>query len=172
MKAQEPAQAVPLYQQLLRKQPRSEAMWRGLFMAEAQAGQAKAAHCDGAEVSGERWRGSVKKDPIYLRTLAMAYEDLGDGAEAERLLVEAINLHYPPGQEKVRTDTLLQYAQTLGQNRHYRAGGGGVSGDAEPRSGERERVAGTGVAAAPDGARSGSDHDGGADAAARRTTKR
>ena len=49
----------------------------------------------------------------------MAYEDLGDGPEAERLLLEAVNLHYAPGQEKVRTDTELQYAQTLGQNRRY-----------------------------------------------------
>jgi tetratricopeptide (TPR) repeat protein len=118
MKAQEPAQAVPLYQQLLRRQPRSTAVWRGLFMAEAQAGEAKAAIATAQKFPVVLGR-SVKKDPIYLRTLSMAYEDLGDGAEAERLLLEAINLHYAQGQEKVRTDTMLQYAQTLGQNRHY-----------------------------------------------------
>ncbi|HEX3985463.1 MAG TPA: cellulose synthase subunit BcsC-related outer membrane protein [Acidobacteriaceae bacterium] len=118
MKAQEPAQAVPLYQQLLRREPRSEAMWRGLFMAEAQAGQAQAALATAQKFPVALAR-KVKRDPIALRTLATAYEDLGDAAEAERLLVEAINLHYAPGQEKVRTDTLLQYAQTLGQNRQY-----------------------------------------------------
>ncbi|HEY1807538.1 MAG TPA: cellulose synthase subunit BcsC-related outer membrane protein [Acidobacteriaceae bacterium] len=118
MKGQEPAQAVPLYQQLLRREPRSAVLWRGLFMAEAQAGQAQAALATAQKFPAALAR-SVKKDPIVLRTLAMAYEDLGNGAEAERLLVEAINLHYPPGQEKVRTDTLLQYAQTLGQNRQY-----------------------------------------------------
>ncbi|MGA7523262.1 MAG: cellulose synthase subunit BcsC-related outer membrane protein [Acidobacteriaceae bacterium] len=118
MKAQEPAQAVPLYQQLLRRQPRSLEMWRGLFMAEAQAGQAQAAIATAQKFPTALAR-RVKKDPIYLRTLSTAWEDLGNQAEAERLLVEAINLHYPPGQEKVRTDTLLQYAQTLGQNRQY-----------------------------------------------------
>ena len=118
MKAQEPAQAVPLYQQLLRREPRSEAMWRGLFMAEAQAHQAQAAIATAQKFPAALAR-NVKKDPIYLRTLAMAYEDLGDGAEAERLLVEAINLRYAPGQEKVQTDTELEYAQTLAQNRHY-----------------------------------------------------
>jgi len=118
MKAQEPAQAVPLYQQLLRREPRSAALWRGLFMAEAEAHQAQAAIATAQKFPVALAR-SVKKDPIYLRTLAMAYEDLGNGPEAERLLVEAINLHYPPGQEKVRTDTELAYAQTLGQNRRY-----------------------------------------------------
>ncbi|MGB7167447.1 MAG: cellulose synthase subunit BcsC-related outer membrane protein [Acidobacteriaceae bacterium] len=118
MKAQEPAQAVPLYQQLLRRQPRSEAMWLGLFTAEAQAHQAQAAIATTQKLPTALAR-RAKKDPIYVRTLALAYEDLGNGAEAERLLLAAINLHYAPGQEKVRTDTLLQYAQTLGQNRHY-----------------------------------------------------
>ncbi|MGA8529157.1 MAG: tetratricopeptide repeat protein, partial [Acidobacteriaceae bacterium] len=118
MKAQEPAQAVPLYQQLLRREPRSEAMWRGLFMAQAQAGQGQAAIATTQKFPTALAR-RVKKDPIYLRTLSMVYEGLGNGPEAERLLVEAINLPYASGQEKVRTDTLLQYAQTLGQNRHY-----------------------------------------------------
>ncbi|HEX3660422.1 MAG TPA: cellulose synthase subunit BcsC-related outer membrane protein [Acidobacteriaceae bacterium] len=118
MKGQEPAQAVSLYQQLLRREPRSAALWRGLFMAEAQAGQAKAAIATAQKFPVALGR-QARKDPIYLRTLSTVYGDLGDGAEAERLLVEAINLPYAPGQEKVRTDTLLQYAQTLGQNRHY-----------------------------------------------------
>lgn len=118
MKAQEPAPAVPLYQQLVRRQPRSAAMWRGLFMAEAQARQAKAAIATTQKFPTALAR-SVRNDPIYLRTLAMAYEDLGDGAQAERLLLEAIHLRYLPGQEKIRTDTLLLYAQTLGQNRHF-----------------------------------------------------
>ena len=41
MKMQEPEQAVPLYRQLVHKQPRSAAWWRGLFMAQVEAGQGK-----------------------------------------------------------------------------------------------------------------------------------
>jgi tetratricopeptide (TPR) repeat protein len=118
MKMQSPEDAVPVYRQLLKRQPRSAAWWRGLFMAEAQAGQGKAAIGTVGQFPAAL-KASVAKDPVYLRTLATAYVAAGQDAQAQRILQQAINLKYPAGEERVRSEITLQYAGLLAQDKSY-----------------------------------------------------
>ena len=118
MKMQQPEKAVPVYQQLLRRQTRSAAWWRGLFMAEVEAGRARAAIATARQFP-PAVSGSAGKDPNYLRTLARAYAENGQDAEAQRVLLQAINLHYPASQEPIRTEITLQYAALLAKDRNY-----------------------------------------------------
>ncbi len=118
MKMQQPEQAVPLYQQLVRRQPRSVAWWRGLFMAQAEAGQGKAAIATAAQFPAAL-RNSSARDPEYLGMLAQAHLALGQDAEAQRVLLQAMNLHYPAGEERIRTEITLQYAAVLAADKNY-----------------------------------------------------
>ena len=118
MKMQSPEDAVPVYQQLLKKQPRSAAWWRGLFMAEAQAGQGKAAIGTAGQFPAALKAG-VAKDPEYLRTLATAYVAAGQDAQAQKILQQAMNLKYPAGEERVRSEITLRYAGLLAQDKSY-----------------------------------------------------
>lgn len=118
MKMQQPDLAVPLYQQLLKKQPRSAAWWRGLFMAEAEAGQGKAAIITEGQFPAAL-KSSVAKDPDYLRTLAKAYAAAGQDAQAQKILLQASNLKFLPSQERIRTEITLQYAALLAQDKNY-----------------------------------------------------
>jgi tetratricopeptide (TPR) repeat protein len=118
MKMQQPDLAVPLYQQLLKKQPRSAAWWRGLFMAQAEAGQGKAAIATEGQFPAAL-KSSVAKDPDYLRTLARAYVSAGQDAQAQKILLQASNLKFLPSQEPIRTEITLQYAALLEQDKNY-----------------------------------------------------
>ncbi len=118
MRMQQPDLAVPLYQQLLRKQPRSAAWWRGLFMAQSQAGQGNAAIITAGQFP-PALKSSVAKDPEYLRTLAQAYTAVGQDAQAQRILLQAMNLRYPAGEERIRNEITLQYAALLAQEKNY-----------------------------------------------------
>ena len=118
MKLQEPEQAVPVYQQLLHRQPRSAAWWRGLFNAQTEAGQGK----DALKTAGEFPLGLKKdlaRDPDYLRTLARAYEADGQDAMAQKTLAQAMNLHYAANQESVRVAVTLQYAALLAKDKNF-----------------------------------------------------
>lgn len=118
MKMQQPAQAVPVYAQLVKKEPRSAAMARGLFMAEAQAGDAKAALATTRQFPAAL-ASNLARDPEYLRTLASVYVLSGQDAEAQKTLLQAVNLHYPPSAASLRTELMLEYAALLGQDREY-----------------------------------------------------
>ncbi len=118
MKVQEPEQAVPVYQQLLRRQPRVAGWWRGLFNAQTEAGQGKDALKTASEFPLALKR-SVANDPDYLRTLARAYEADGQDAMAQKTLAQAMNLHYGADQEKVRTEVTLQYAALLAKDKDF-----------------------------------------------------
>jgi tetratricopeptide (TPR) repeat protein len=118
MKMQLPDQAVPVYQELLKKQPRSAAWWRGLFNAEAQAGQGKAAIATEGEFPAAL-KASVAKDPDYLRNLARAYVAVGQDAQAQKILLQAMNLKYAVGEERIRNEITLQYAALLAQDKNY-----------------------------------------------------
>lgn len=118
MKRQEPGEAVPYYQQLVKKQPRSGAMWRGLFMAEALSGDGKAAIATTKQFPAGL-RANLGRDPDYLRTLATAYVSAGQDQEAQRILLEALGLKYPVSQELMRTQILLQYAALLAHDNEF-----------------------------------------------------
>ena len=118
MRMQAPELAVPVYQALLHRQPQSPAWWRGLFNAQAQAGQGRDAILTGNKFPPSLKR-SVARDPDYLRNLARAYVAAGQDAQAQKTLVQAMNLKYPAGEEKLRTDITLQYAALLAQDKEY-----------------------------------------------------
>jgi tetratricopeptide (TPR) repeat protein len=118
MKRQEPGLAVPYYQMLVKKQPRSAAMWRGLFMAQALSGDGKAAIATTKQFPAGL-RASVARDPDYLRTLATAYVAAGQDAEAQHLLLQALALKYPVSQELMRNQITLQYAALLTQDKEF-----------------------------------------------------
>jgi tetratricopeptide (TPR) repeat protein len=118
MRMQEPEQAVPLYQQLVRRQPGLAASWRGLVMAEAEEGQGKAAIATSRQFPPAVSR-SAAEDPEYLSALARAHVEAGQDAEAQRILVQAMNLHYAANQENLRNEITLQYAALLGQDKNY-----------------------------------------------------
>jgi tetratricopeptide (TPR) repeat protein len=118
MRMQTPDLAVPVYQVLLHRQPQSPAWWRGLFNAQAQAGQGRDAILT-ANKFPSALRKSVARDPDYLRNLARAYVAAGQDAQARTLLVQAINLKFPAGEEKIRTEITLQYAALLAQDKDY-----------------------------------------------------
>jgi tetratricopeptide (TPR) repeat protein len=118
MKMQQPAQAVPVYEELVRKQRRNGALWRGLFMAEAQAGQAKAALATARQFS-PALTSTLAKDPDYLRTLASAYVLLGDDRQGQKILLQALSLRYPPSLARVKSEIMLQYAALLIADRDY-----------------------------------------------------
>ncbi len=118
MKMQEPAAAIPYYEQLLHHQPGSEAAWKGIFMARAQAG-------DSAEAIAltRRFPLSVRRDvihdPDYLRTLASAYSNLGQDAEARQVLANALRLPQMVTAGSMRSETRLQFAGLLAQDKQY-----------------------------------------------------
>jgi len=118
MKLQEPEQAVSVYQQLLHRQPRAMAWWRGLFNAETEAGQGR----DALKTAGEfplALKKSLARDPDYLQTLARAYEADGQDAAAQKTLAQAMNLHYAANQESVRVAVTLQYAALLAKDKNF-----------------------------------------------------
>ena len=118
MRMQAPDLAVPVYQALLHRQPNAPAWWRGLFNAQAQAGQGR-----DAILTENKFPPALKKavvrDPDYLRNLARAYVAADQDAQAQKTLLTAINLKYPAGAEKLRTDITLQYAALLAQDKDY-----------------------------------------------------
>ena len=118
MRMQAPDLAVPVYQALLHRQPQSPAWWRGLFNAQAQAGQGRDAILTENKFP-PALKKSVARDPDYLRNLARAYVTAGQDAQAQKTLVQAMNLKYPAGEEKIRTDITLQYAALLAQDKDY-----------------------------------------------------
>ncbi|HEX4067740.1 MAG TPA: cellulose synthase subunit BcsC-related outer membrane protein [Acidobacteriaceae bacterium] len=118
MKRQEPGLAVPYYQTLVKKQPRSAAMRRGLFMAQALSGDGKAAIATTRQFPAGL-RASLARDPDYLRTLATAYVAAGQDAEAQHLLLQALALKYPVSQELMRNQIMLQYAGLLAQDKEF-----------------------------------------------------
>jgi tetratricopeptide (TPR) repeat protein len=118
MRMQTPDLAVPVYQALLHRQPASPAWWRGLFNAQAQAGQGRDVILTQNKFP-PALKKSVARDPDYLRNLARAYVAAGQDTQAQKILVQAMNLKFPAGEEKIRTEITLQYAALLAQDKDY-----------------------------------------------------
>ena len=122
MKAGQPGAAVPYFQQFVHVKPGPES-WRGLFLAQFQAGDAPAALATERRLS-PAIRTQLMRDPEYLRTLASAYTAVGRDADAQRVLQSALNLPFPAGAHGLKADTQLQYASLLLQaNRVDQASG-------------------------------------------------
>ncbi|MEZ2346354.1 cellulose synthase subunit BcsC-related outer membrane protein [Terriglobus sp. RCC_193] len=116
-KAQQPEPAVSAYQEYIRLKPQAIEGWRGLFMAQYQAGHAAAA-LDTERRTPQSIRTQLMRDPDYLRSLASAYSAVGRDADAQRVLRSALDLPFPAGAQGLKADTQLQYASLLLQANH------------------------------------------------------
>ncbi len=110
--------AAMAYDELLKVQPGSTAAWRGLFLAYARDNQNQKAIAIAARFPAGV-KAAVAKDPDYLRTLAGIYQATGRGADAQRVLAQALALPFPEGGATLKADTKLQYAGILMQAKRY-----------------------------------------------------
>ena len=118
VKEQQYPQAAAVYQQLLHIQPKSSDGWRGVFLAEARAGQNDKALATMTAFPAPV-RAALLKDPDYLRTLAGIYQAQGRTAESEHVLAQALALPFPKNAGSLSADTRLQYAGLLMAARRY-----------------------------------------------------
>ena len=123
LKAQQPGPAIPYFAAYAKLKPQAAHAWRGLFLA--QYGSGDAAHA----LETERMipaapRAELMKDPLYLRSLAMAYTSVGRDADSQRVLKMALQLPFPSDLRGMEVETQLQYAGLLQQaNRLDQAAG-------------------------------------------------
>lgn len=114
MKAADPEQAIGVYQNLVKAQPKSLSAWRGLFAAEAQAD-----HPARAIATMQKFPAPVRtklaSDPQFLQNLAALYTTMDQPAKARQALAKALNL---PGNQSMKTR--LQYAGLLVSDGDYR----------------------------------------------------
>lgn len=114
LKARQNEAAVQIFDRYTKVRPTAPAAWRGLLMAQYNAGDAP-----GALLTERRMPHTVSsqlmKDTDFLRTLASAYTAVGRDADAQHVLKTALELPYPSGATGLRIETQLQYAALLQQ---------------------------------------------------------
>jgi len=115
LKAQQPEAATPIYAQYVKLKPSDPAAWRGLFMAQYQAGHPQAALETEKRIPATV-HAQLMKDPDFLRTLASAYSAVGRDADAQRVLKGALDLPFPADGKGLKAETQLQYAGLLQQS--------------------------------------------------------
>ncbi|MFC5864752.1 cellulose synthase subunit BcsC-related outer membrane protein [Acidicapsa dinghuensis] len=117
-KNQQYSQAIAIYQQLLKSQPRATDAWRGLFLSYARAGQNQQALSLMARFPASV-KAAVNRDPDYLQTLATIYQAQGRDADAQRVLAQALALPFPDNGANLKNGTRLQYASILMAAKRY-----------------------------------------------------
>ncbi len=117
LKAQQPEAAIPYFAQFTKLKPNAAHAWRGLFLAEAGAGNAAAALAT-EQAMPSSVRAELAKDPLYLRSLSSAYASVGRDADAQRILRAALDLPFPADTRGLEVETELQYAGLLQAANH------------------------------------------------------
>jgi tetratricopeptide (TPR) repeat protein len=117
LKAQQPGPAVEVFERYVKLKPTAPAAWRGLFMAQYNAGNAPQALLTERRIP-TTVRTLLMRDPDFLRSLASAYSSVGRDADAQRVLHSALELPFPPGARGLQAETQLQYASLLQQANH------------------------------------------------------
>ncbi len=110
--------AISTYQQLLRMRSASADTWRGLFLAQAQAGQSSAA-LDTMRRFPPSARAALNRDPVFLQALSGLYQSQGQTSLAQSTLARALSLPAAPGDSALHMGTELQYAGLLVQAQQY-----------------------------------------------------
>lgn len=118
MKGQQYSEAASVYERLTRTPGAAQTAWRGMFMAQAQAGNAQAALAVTRRIPAAV-RAGLLQDPEYLRALASVYSAAGQDAEAQQVLAQALKLPFPENGRAMKADTRMQYAGLLQQSKHY-----------------------------------------------------
>jgi tetratricopeptide (TPR) repeat protein len=123
LKAQQPQAAIPVFMAYVKVKPEAPHAWRGLFLAQAGAGDAPRA------LQTERQfpvpvRAVLVKDPLFLRALASAYSAVGRDADSQRVLRSALELPFPADAKGMEADTQMQYGSLLQQANHLEQAAG------------------------------------------------
>ena len=117
-KEQKYPQAAGVYEQLIKVQPNNLDGWRGLFLSYARDHQNQKALAT-AEHYPPRVRLALERDPEYLSSLAGIYQAQGRGADAQRVLAQALALPFPDNGTGLKAGTRLQYAGILMEAKRY-----------------------------------------------------
>jgi tetratricopeptide (TPR) repeat protein len=123
MKAGQPAQAISVFERMVKAHSASTEAWRGLFIAQIQATQYSAA-LDTSRHFPPSVRDQLAQDPEYLRNLAQAYTSTGQDAEAQRVLAQALTLPFPDNGRNMKAGMRLQYAGLLVDGKRYEQAAG------------------------------------------------
>lgn len=123
LRARQNTEAAQMYTRWIKVQPGSVPAWRGLFTAQAQAGQPQQALATSRRFPGPV-QATLEADPEYLLTLAAAYRAAGDNARAGQTLDQALNLPFPDGGRKMTAELRMQYAAVLAATRRYQQAAG------------------------------------------------
>jgi tetratricopeptide (TPR) repeat protein len=111
-KAQQPAAAMPLFERAIAADATSALGWRGLFIAQVQAGNAPL-----GLATAKRFPAAVQSqlagDPLFLLSLASAYSAVGQTADAQKTLESALKLPFTADARPLKSAIELQLAVLL-----------------------------------------------------------
>jgi tetratricopeptide (TPR) repeat protein len=112
LKAQQPAAAIPIFEQVVEADPSGADAWRGLFVAQYETGQASLALATDQHIPLAAHT-QLMSDPLFLRALASAYSAAGRDRDAQTVLASALELPFPADAKGLKLDTQIQFAGLL-----------------------------------------------------------
>ena len=112
LRAEQPVAAEPYFLQFVKLKPAAPHAWRGLFLAQMGAGETARALATERAIPAAP-RAELARDPLFLRSLASAYQAAGREADAQRVLKMALDLPFPADARGVELATQQQYADLL-----------------------------------------------------------
>jgi tetratricopeptide (TPR) repeat protein len=116
-KAQQPGPAAPLYERAVQANPASIEGWRGLFLAQVEAGNAPLALATDKRIPSAI-HVQMMRDPAYMRALASSYSAVGRDPDAQKTLEAALQLPFAADAKKVKADMQVQLAGILLASNH------------------------------------------------------
>jgi tetratricopeptide (TPR) repeat protein len=117
LKAKQPESAIPLFEHAVQAQPQSVEGWRGLLIAQDQAGHASVSLATVKRIP-EKVRDQLMHDPLFLQSLASAYASMGQSSEAETALQTALKQPVPADAPGLTANLQMQLGALLGSENH------------------------------------------------------
>ena len=112
LKEQQPQLAVPLFERAAAAQPASAEAWRGLLIAQSQAGSGSLALAT-AQRTPAAVQAQLQNDPRYLQVLASVDSAAGRSGDAQKALDHALGLPLSADAKGLKTDLQLQLGGVL-----------------------------------------------------------
>ena len=112
LKEQQPQLAVPLFERAVAGQPASAEAWRGLLLAQSQAGSGSLALAT-AQRTPAAVQAQLQNDPRYLQVLASVDSAAGRNGDAQKALDHALGLPLTAEAKGLKTDLQLQLGGVL-----------------------------------------------------------
>ena len=112
LKEQQPQPAVPLFQRAVAAQPASAEAWRGLLIAQSQAGSGSLALAT-AQRTPAAVLAQLQNDPLYLQAVASVDAAAGRNDDAQKALDHALGLPSTADAKGLKTDLQLQLGGVL-----------------------------------------------------------